>query len=134
MKNYDRVLMDMAYRWAKESHCKRLKVGAVLARGNRSIMSGYNGMPQGSDNCCETIDNVTKLSVIHAEMNAIIFCARHGISTRGSTLYITHATCSSCAASIFHAGIKRVVYAEDYRDMTGIYELRNYGIIVNKLI
>lgn len=133
MKNYDRVLMDMAKRWSEESHCKRLKVGAVIARGNRSIMSGYNGTPKGSDNFCEDDKNVTKLSVIHAEINAILFCAKHGISTKGTTLYVTHATCSSCAASIYHAGIKRVVYGQEYRDMNGIIELTNYGIIVDKL-
>lgn len=133
MSKYDRVLMQVAQEWAKESHCKRLKVGAVLAIGGRSIMSGYNGMPQGCDNSCETPENTTKRNVVHAEMNAILFCARNGVATEGATLYVAHSTCQECAAAIYHAGIVRVVYAEEFRDMSGIMELRSYGVEVNQI-
>lgn len=132
-KNYDQVLMKLAHLWAEESHCKRLKVGVIIARDGRSIMSGYNGTPKGSDNQCETAENVTKQNVVHAEINALLFCAKHGLRTNNATLYVTHATCKACAASIFHAGITRVVYNQDYRDMEGINELRFYGVRVDKL-
>jgi len=127
-------MIDTAKVWGDLSYCIRLKVGAVLSIDDRIIATGRNGMPMGSkSNVCECPDNHTKPQVIHAEMNAILFCAKYGIMTDGATLYVTHVPCSGCAASIFHAGIKRVVYGEDYRDMSGVKELENYGIKVEKL-
>ena len=133
---YDAVMIDTAKIWAKQSKCNRLKVGAVLALEGRVIMCGYNGTVTGTDNCCEEPSHegseflVTKASVLHAEKNVILFCAKKGISVEGATLYVTHNPCSQCAADLAQSGIKRVVFAEFYRDRKGIEDLTYYGIEV----
>jgi dCMP deaminase len=87
---------------------------------------GYNGTPTGMDNCCEDEDNVTKPSVLHAEMNSIIKAAKTGNSVEGSTLYITLSPCVDCSKYILQSGIKRVVYLEEYRDPSGIELLKKF--------
>lgn len=102
------------------SHAKRLKVGAVITKDDRIISIGYNGTPRGFDNECETkLDDsliVTKPEVIHAEANAILFAAKTGIPTEGTTLFITHSPCFECAKMIIQSGIVAVYYREIYRD------------------
>ena len=75
----------------------------------------------------------TNTNVIHAEMNALMFAAKQGISTNGATMYVTHSPCINCAKHILQAGIKRLVYAEDYRDNSGI-ELLKSKIKVDKIV
>lgn len=114
--------MRAAEVYSSLSHAKRLKVGAVITKDDRIVSIGYNGTPRGFDNECETkLDDsllVTKPEVIHAEANAILFAAKTGIPTDGTTLFITHSPCFECAKMIIQAGIEAVYYREIYRDTT----------------
>ena len=83
------AFMDTAERFAQLSSAKRLKVGAVVVKDNRIISIGYNGMPAGWDNICETEHNTTKDEVIHAEANAIIKLARDGESGKDAVMFLT---------------------------------------------
>ena len=93
-------------------------VGCVLVLDKRILTTGFNGSPAGQDHC----DEIGHLMVdghcvrtIHAETNAIIQAALHGISTRGSTCYVTHLPCINCTKALINAGITRIVYADAYR-------------------
>jgi len=188
---YDISLLKTAFIWADESQCKRLKVGAIIAKESRIISIGFNGTPSGlmdktkkPDNNCEILLSkcvecdfgfrklsdlcviqsdlytyyncpncgktlaifegnkqiysgfskklITNPNVIHAEMNALMFAAKQGISTNGATMYVTHSPCINCAKHIIQAGIKRVVYSEEYRENDGI-ELLKKMISVKKI-
>jgi dCMP deaminase len=130
-KRLDNVYMAMAVAVSTLSHCKRSQVGAILEKKGNVISMGYNGTPSGMDNCCEDEDNKTKSSVLHAEMNAIIKAAKTGNSVQDSTLYVTLSPCIECSKYILQSGIKRVVYLQEYRDMSGV-ELLNKFIKVEK--
>ena len=94
------------------------------------ISDGYNGTPSGFENICEDENHLTKPYVLHAEANAITKIARSGNSSEGATLYVTASPCIECAKLIIQAGIKRVVYGENYRLEDGINLLRRAGIEV----
>ena len=96
------------------------------------ISDGYNGTPSGFENVCEE-DGVTKPYVLHAEANAITKVAKSSNSSEGATLYITDSPCMECAKLIIQAGIKRVVYAREYRITDGADLLRRAGIQVDKI-
>lgn len=138
-KRKDRVYMNMATALSDLSYAKRSKVGCVIVSDDGQIVSqGYNGTPAGFDNVCELEDEhthalVTKPEVLHAESNAISKCAKWGGSTDHATLYVTMSPCYECAKLIIQAGIKRVVYKEQYRDDTGIRLLEKAGIVVSKI-
>lgn len=136
-EKYRSFFMDVALRTAQMSYAKRSKVGSVLVKDNRIIATGWNGTPNSADNCCEIDDGkgnlTTKPNVIHSEANIIYFCAKHGIKTDGTELYITLSPCSTCALAIIQAGIKKVYYHEEYRDITGLMILKNSDIEVAKL-
>ena len=136
MYKYDLTLMKVAMIQAELSYCIRAKVGAVIARDDRIISTGYNGNPtKASNDCEETIKglSVTKSSVIHAEANAILFCARSGISTNECTLYITLSPCMECSKMILQSGIKRVVFLDSYKGDVSTSFLEKNGIIIEKL-
>ena len=120
--------MRMARIWSENSYCQRRKVGALVVKEKMIISDGYNGTPSGFENVCEDENNVTKPYVLHAEANAITKIARSGNNSEGSTLYVTDAPCIECAKLIIQAGIKRVVYARDYRLTDGIDLLRRANI------
>lgn len=134
---YDKAYMNMAEVFGKLSYGKRAKVGCVIVSNNGQIVSqGFNGTPTGRDNCCEYIENAelhTKQEVLHAESNAISKCAKWGASTDEATLYVTLSPCFECAKMIFQSGIKRVVYKEVYRDVSGIELLKELGVKVEKI-
>jgi dCMP deaminase len=131
---YDVAYMRMAMEWAKLSHAKRKKVGALLVKNGQIISDGYNGTPKGMNNTCEIPgEDKTRWEVIHAEMNAIIKCARFGDSCDGATLYITYSPCRDCSKLIAQSGISRIVYYEEYHDLSGIEFLRSLDITVEKL-
>ena len=125
-------LMETAKIWSRVSHCKRNQVGAVISIDKRIISTGYNGMPSGYENCCEE-DDLTKKLVIHAEANAILFAAKEGISTRGSTLHVTLSPCVECVKMIIQSGVKEVFYNETYHNVEGIKILKENGIKCEKL-
>lgn len=122
----------MATVWAKNSYCVRRQVGAILVKDKMIISDGYNGTPAGFENVCEDENGVTKPYVLHAEANAITKVAKSGNSSDGSTLYVTASPCIECAKLIIQAGIKRVVYHDEYRITDGIDLLRRAGIEVVK--
>lgn len=130
---YDKAYLKMAREWGKLSHCKRKQVGALIVKDRMIISDGFNGTPTGFDNCCEDEEGVTKWEVLHAEANAILKVAGSTQSADGATLYITLSPCTQCSKLIHQAGIKRVVYAEEYKDISGIYFLKKAGVIVNHL-
>jgi dCMP deaminase len=129
--------MDWAHRAAQLSHARRLNVGAVIVKDDTVISYGYNGMPAGWDNNCEHIlqDGTLKTNpeVLHAESNAIAKLARSTNSGLGADMFVTHSPCLGCAKLIYQSGIRRVFYAEDYRDDSGIQFLYKSGLIVEKL-
>lgn len=97
------------------------------------ISDGYNGTPSGFENICEDENGVTKPYVLHAEANAITKVAKSGNSSLGATLYVTASPCIECSKLIIQAGIKRVVYKDEYRLTDGVDLLRKAGITVEKI-
>ena len=130
---FDRRYLEMAAVWAKNSYCTRRQVGAILVKDRMIISDGYNGTPAGFENVCEDENGVTKPYVLHAEANAITKVAKSGNSSDGATLYITDSPCMECAKLIIQAGIRRVVYAREYRIVDGVDLLRRAGIEVEKI-
>lgn len=122
--------LRMARIWAENSYCKRRQVGALVVKNKMIISDGYNGTPSGFENVCEDDNNLTKPYVLHAEANAITKLARSHNNSEGATLYVTASPCIECAKLIIQAGIKRVVYGENYRLDDGICLLRRAGIEV----
>ena len=123
--------LKMAQIWAENSYCKRRQVGALVVKDQMIISDGYNGTPSGFENVCEDDNNVTLPYVLHAEANAITKLARSSNNSEGSTLYITDSPCIECAKLIIQAGIKREVYAREYRLTDGADLLRQAGIQVD---
>lgn len=127
---------------AARSTCIRRQVGAVLVRDKHILSTGYNGAPAGIEHC--TPDSCLRLKSgvkpgerhelcrgVHAEQNAIIQCALHGVSSRGATLYVTDSPCTICAKMLINAGIKRVVVKRPYPDEDGVNMLTESGIQVD---
>lgn len=125
--------MEMAAVWAKNSYCRRRKVGALIVKDRMIISDGYNGTPSGFENICEDENGVTKPYVLHAEANAITKVAKSGNSSEGATLYVTASPCIECAKLIIQSGIKRLVYRDEYRLTDGVDLLRRAGITVEKV-
>ena len=133
MEKFDHRYLEMAEVWARNSYCKRRQVGAVIVKDRMIISDGYNGTPSGFENICEDENGVTKPYVLHAEANAITKVAKSGNSSQGATLYVTASPCMECSKLIIQAGIKRVVYKDEYRLTDGVDLLRRAGIEVEKI-
>lgn len=133
----DSYMLSIAHLTASMSKATRLKVGAVFARDGRPLCTGWNGVLEGSaDDSCEHIINgqlTTKPTVIHAEMNALRYMARAGISTDGATLYLTHAPCINCAKHLAGIGLKQIIYSHAYRSSEGTDYLKSVGIDITQL-
>lgn len=162
-KELDECYMATAVAHASLSKAIRKRVGCALVTQSGTILAACNGMaPSGSNSLEErvymTIDEggwldydlilekypyvdqegerynlVSKEHVIHAELNAILRAAKEGVSVVGSTLYTTLSCCLRCSEMVAAAGVKRVVYKEEYRDTLGIDNLKNLGVIVEKM-
>lgn len=131
----DEKYIRMTQIWSENSYCVRLKVGALIVKDKMIISDGYNGTPTGFENVCEFFDEKeqslkTKSYVLHAEANAITKIAKSANSSMGATIYITAAPCVECSKLIIQSGIVRVVYAQEYRDKSGIELLERAGIEV----
>ena len=111
----DMRYLRMARIWAENSYCVRRKVGALIVKDKMIISDGYNGTPAGFENICEDETGKTKV-------------AKSANNCDGSTLYITAAPCIECSKLIIQAGIRRVVYSDDYRSEEGLDLLRRVGI------
>lgn len=131
-KSRDETMMQVAEAMSQRSTCLRNRVGAVIAHEGRPVSVGYNGVPSGMPHCTpETCGpNHPCTDTVHAELNAVSFSARYGIPTKGATLYCTLTPCRSCADAIIQAGIKRAVFKDPYRDLSGWNRLRECGIEV----
>jgi len=125
---FDKAYLKMALEWGKLSHCKRKQVGALIVKDRMIISDGFNGTPSGFENCCEDESGNTKWEVLHAEANAILKVASSTQSAKNATLYITLSPCTQCSKLIHQAGIKRVVYANAYKDDAGLKFLEKAGI------
>lgn len=126
----DRRYLRMALIWAENSYCRRRQGGALVVKDKMIISDGYNGTPSGFENVCEDDNNVTKPYVLHAEANAITKLARSSNNSDGATLYVTASPCIECSKLIIQAGIRRVVYDEQYRLNDGVELLKRAGIEV----
>lgn len=136
-KRFVDFYMDVAKRTAMLSRAARLQVGAIVVKDDRIISIGYNGMPSGWDNTCETEQEdgtlKTKPEVLHAETNCISKLARSTESGLNADLFVTHSPCLDCAKLIYQSGIGRVYYANEYRDNSGVDFLKNSGVVVEKI-
>lgn len=138
IKEYDNTYMEMAEIFSKLSQAKRAQVGCLIVSKNGQILSqGYNGMPHGIENECEYIgeDGIeyTKPELMHAETNAILKCAKDGVSTNGAKIYVTLSPCLECAKVIIQAGISEVYYKELYRKTEGLELLKRCGVKIHQL-
>lgn len=130
---FDLAYLKMALEWANLSYCKRKKVGALIVKDRMIISDGYNGTPSGFENCCEDEEGKTRWYVLHAEANAILKLAGSTQSAKDATLYLTLSPCKECSKLVLQAGIKRLVYIDEYSDSEGIDFLRNRGIEILKI-
>ncbi|NMP22594.1 deoxycytidylate deaminase [Sulfobacillus harzensis] len=109
--------LEMSLLVATRSTCPRRQVGAVLVRDQRVIATGYNGAPHGQPHCTEVgclMENGHCVRTIHAELNALLQCARYGIATQGVDLYCTDMPCRYCARALVQAGVERIFYLRPY--------------------
>ncbi len=118
-KNWNEYFMDLAQMVAMRGTCDRAYVGCVLVnKENRIVSTGYNGSIAGNPHCDEvghTMRDGHCIATIHAEMNALLYCAKAGISVNGSICYVTHFPCLNCVKSLIQAGISKIYYHEGYR-------------------
>lgn len=140
--SWDSYFMKIAELVASRSTCTRRFVGAVIVKDKQVLSTGYNGAPSGIAHCLETGCLREQMKIpsgerhelcrgIHAEQNAIIQAAYHGVSIKGASLYCTNSPCSICAKMIINAGIEKIYYRSGYADaMSGeMLEAANIDVI-----
>ncbi len=133
---WNEYFMNIAHEVAKRSTCERAQVGAVIVRDKRILTTGYNGSPRGLPHCSEVgclMDNGHCVRTLHAEQNAIIQAAHHGVITEGAIIYVTHQPCFICAKTIINAGISEIVYDKEYRDDRSIDFLNQAEVKITAL-
>jgi len=141
--SWEAYFMDIARRVATRSTCLRRAVGAVVVKNKRILTTGYNGAPSGVRHCLETGCLREQMNVasgqrhelcrgIHAEQNAIIQAALHGVSIQGATLFCTNLPCSICAKMIINAGIEKIIYESGYADTLSEAMLKEAGVQLQK--
>jgi dCMP deaminase len=140
----DKIFINIASELVKASKCVSKQVGAVIVKNGRILSTGYNGTPPGYVNCCDHWDGKytkehhewSQTYEIHAEMNAIIWAAREGISIDGATIYVTLEPCSECSKNLIASGIKRIVYAQEYEhthsEVISKF-IKDNGVIIEKI-
>jgi dCMP deaminase len=142
--DWEHYFMDIVELVSLRSTCQRRRVGAVIVKDKRMLTTGYNGAPTGVHHCTKSECLREKLKIpsgerhelcrgLHAEQNAIIQAALHGVSIKGATLYCTYHPCIICSKMIINAGITTVVYKNEYRDDLAREMLAEAGIQVKKL-
>ncbi|MBN1364281.1 MAG: cytidine/deoxycytidylate deaminase family protein [Syntrophaceae bacterium] len=141
--DWDEYFLDIVELVSKRSTCCRRSVGAALVRDSRILATGYNGAPSKLQHCLDVGCLREQLKVpsgerhelcrgLHAEQNAIIQAALHGVSTKGSTLYCTNHPCVICAKMIINAGVARIVIREGYQDKLAAEMLKEAAISVKQ--
>ena len=111
---------------SKRSTCNRAYVGAILVKNKRIIATGYNGGVADTPNCDELGHEMQDghcIRTVHAEMNALIQCAKEGISTHDTEIYVTHFPCVNCTKALLQAGITKITYKTAYRQHPFAVEL-----------
>ena len=141
----DRNFINIAKEIATASKCVSKQVGAVIVKDGRILSTGYNGTPAGYQNCSDFWDGKytkdhhdwSKTYEIHAEMNAIIWAARKGISIEGATIYVTLEPCSECSKNLIASGIKRIVYEKSYEHTNSQIIskfLEDNGVVIEQIL
>jgi len=137
-KSWEEYYMQLAETVAERSTCDRANVGAVIVNKDQRIVStGYNGSLSGNPHCDDighTIRDGHCIATIHAEMNALLYCAKEGISVKGCTIYATHFPCLNCTKALIQAGIKKLYFKNDYRIDEYAVELLNRNNVIFKQI
>ncbi len=132
-KSWNEYFMDLAVTVASRSTCDRAFVGCILVnKDNRIVSTGYNGSVAGNPHCDDvghTMRNDHCIATIHAEMNAVLYCAKEGISLKGTICYVTHFPCLNCTKALIQAGISKIYYKEGYRIDPYAIELLNRNSI-----
>ncbi len=143
--SWDEYFMAITDQVAQRATCTRRHIGAVLVKDKRILATGYNGVPSGLAHCDEVGCLRERLGIpsgtqhelcrgIHAEQNAVIQAARHGIAIEGATVYCTHQPCVLCAKILINAGIVDIVYREAYPDELATEMLAEAGINPRRFI
>jgi dCMP deaminase len=141
--SWEEYFMDITHLVAKRSTCLRRQVGAVVVKDKKILATGYNGAPSGLEHCLDIGCLREQLRIpsgerhelcrgLHAEQNAIIQAAYHGVQIRGATLYCTNHPCIICSKMIINAGIQKIVYEEGYADALAKQMLRESRVKVEK--
>jgi dCMP deaminase len=142
--DWDNYFMEIAGIVSKRSTCMRRTVGALIVKDKRILSTGYNGAPSGLKHCAEVGCIRAERGVasgerhelcrgLHAEQNAIIQAAYHGVSITGGFFYCTHHPCSLCVKMIINAGITEVLFLEGYPDDLAVNLISESGIIVRQV-
>jgi len=142
--SWDEYFMQIVDVVKTRSTCLRRQVGAILVVDKHIISTGYNGPPTGLAHCEETGCLREQLGIpsgerpelcrgVHAEQNAIIQAALHGVSTKGATLYVSASPCVICAKMLINAGVKRIVYEEEYPDELAFRLLKEANVDLVKI-
>jgi len=142
--SWDHYFMDIVDLVSKRSTCLRRRVGAVLVRDRRILATGYNGVPSGIMHCSERGCLRDQMNIpsgerhelcrgLHAEQNAVIQAALHGVGIRGATLYCTNHPCIICTKMLINAGIVEIVIRDGYQDELSKELLEEAGVEVRKL-
>lgn len=137
--SWDEYFMLITQVVARRSTCLRRQVGAVIVKDKQILATGYNGAARGLTHCSEVGCLRSTLAVpagqrhelcrgLHAEQNAIIQAALHGVSIKGADLYTTHQPCFICSKMIINAGLRRIVYAGGYPDELALQALQDAGL------
>ncbi|GIO27606.1 ComE operon protein 2 [Ornithinibacillus bavariensis] len=117
--SWNQYFMAQSHLLSLRSTCTRLMVGATIVRDKRIIAGGYNGSVSGDVHCvdegCYVIDGHC-VRTVHAEANALLQCAKFGVPTENADIYVTHFPCLQCCKQLIQSGIKKVYYAEDYKN------------------
>ena len=134
----DEYFIKLAYQVSQRGTCDRAYVGCVLVNeDNRIVSTGYNGSIKGNPHCDQVGHTMREghcIATIHAEMNALLYCAKEGISVDSCTCYVTHFPCLNCTKSLIQAGIKRICYTHAYRvDSYALELLKRNKIIIEKI-
>ncbi|MGD7044040.1 ComE operon protein 2 [Jeotgalibacillus proteolyticus] len=135
--SWDQYFMAQSHLLALRSTCTRLAVGATIVRQKRIIAGGYNGSIAGGTHCadegCYVIDEHC-VRTIHAEMNALLQCAKFGVPTEEAEIYVTHFPCLQCSKAIIQAGIKKLYYSENYKNHPYAIDLFNQADVEVKQV
>lgn len=139
--SWDEYFMEIACLVSRRSTCLRRQVGAVMVKGKNILATGYNGTPSGITHCEQVGCLRQQLNVpsgerhelcrgLHAEQNAIIQAAKHGINIADATLYCTNSPCIICSKMLINAGVQRIIYQEGYPDLLSMEMLAESGVEV----